>query len=636
MLLRMSCLLLLFCFISLLLNAQNKTYQIKADSVRIFSNCDTAELILQNRTRNILNGVLFNKGNGVTEFRKILTKINSNTYLVGGDSLHIDASGGSNGMAWLLEGNTTGSIKKLGTLDNIDLPFITSGYERMRITSTGNMLLGTSSDNTSKLQVNGNMSVANYGVFNNTVAIGDINGLYGVGGGITGGGGNAPVQLLGSNQGWASSMVELGCVFPGALKDIYNTVNEAAIVRIKGGWGNTNVNDLSVSTLAIEPVIGISGGSGTTVRGIYYNPVVNSTNNGIHIAFQNTSGNNIFNSLSGNTLIGSGVNTGSKLQVNGAALVNITNDAERFTIKSSGLQNWRPLADFNVTDADGISNSFGLKITGYNQSPENHIISFEQYNTSEVRFNGSNYSFENKTIFNNGINSTYHRDFDITLKYNTLNPTLTGIKFYTENAGTAPSMAIMQNGRIGVGTTSPAEKLDINGNIKTAGFIMPAGAVAGYVLGTDANGIASWQTPGTLSDLHLKENIVRSQFNSAKLLGLSIRDFNYKSDKNKTRYTGLIAQELKTVIPELVLGQEGSYSIDYVKMVPYLLKAIQDQQAMLREQQIQIDQLKQQPANKNTVKQEDLLSLLQQQLLLQQEEIKLLKEQVKTIHPVKN
>jgi len=109
--------LLLFCFIATILSAQNKTYQIKADSVRIFSNCDTAELILQNRTRNVLNGVLTNQGNGVTEFRKLIERLNDSTYLIGGDSVKICCSGTSGNMAWLLQGNTVGGLKSLGTID---------------------------------------------------------------------------------------------------------------------------------------------------------------------------------------------------------------------------------------------------------------------------------------------------------------------------------------------------------------------------------------------------------------------------------------------------------------------------------------------------------------------------------------
>ncbi|MBO9151147.1 hypothetical protein ACFOTA_02940 [Chitinophaga sp. GCM10012297] len=46
-----------------------KVYQIRADSVRIYSDCDTSELIIENRTKGT-PGFLYNKGNGRTEFRK--------------------------------------------------------------------------------------------------------------------------------------------------------------------------------------------------------------------------------------------------------------------------------------------------------------------------------------------------------------------------------------------------------------------------------------------------------------------------------------------------------------------------------------------------------------------------------------
>lgn len=52
-----------FCF-------AQKVYQIRADSVRIYNVCDTAELILENRTQNI-NGFLYNKGAGRTEFQRL-------------------------------------------------------------------------------------------------------------------------------------------------------------------------------------------------------------------------------------------------------------------------------------------------------------------------------------------------------------------------------------------------------------------------------------------------------------------------------------------------------------------------------------------------------------------------------------
>lgn len=45
-------------------------YQIRADSVRIYNDCDTAELIIENHTQSV-PGFLYNKGRGRTEFRRL-------------------------------------------------------------------------------------------------------------------------------------------------------------------------------------------------------------------------------------------------------------------------------------------------------------------------------------------------------------------------------------------------------------------------------------------------------------------------------------------------------------------------------------------------------------------------------------
>ncbi|GAA0545086.1 hypothetical protein [Chitinophaga japonensis] len=69
-------------------------YQIRADSVRIYSTCDTAELILENRTRDTL-GFLYNKGDGRTEFRKLrLVSLGNMTIAIEGqDTLQLDTNG---------------------------------------------------------------------------------------------------------------------------------------------------------------------------------------------------------------------------------------------------------------------------------------------------------------------------------------------------------------------------------------------------------------------------------------------------------------------------------------------------------------------------------------------------------------
>lgn len=71
------------------------TYQVKADSFRIYNTCDTAEFILENRTQDTA-GFLYNKGKGRTEFRRLqLENIGDSAIaIVGQDTLVIRNLGG--------------------------------------------------------------------------------------------------------------------------------------------------------------------------------------------------------------------------------------------------------------------------------------------------------------------------------------------------------------------------------------------------------------------------------------------------------------------------------------------------------------------------------------------------------------
>ena len=51
------------------------------------------------------------------------------------------------GSAWLLNGNSVASLKTIGTTSAFDLPFITNNTEKMRLTSSGNLGVGTSTFN---------------------------------------------------------------------------------------------------------------------------------------------------------------------------------------------------------------------------------------------------------------------------------------------------------------------------------------------------------------------------------------------------------------------------------------------------------------------------------------------------------
>ena len=125
-------------------------YTIKADSVKI-TNCDSAELILENHTQNV-PGFLYNTGNGRTIFKHALLPIGTSSWVLGSDTLNLGSS------AWLQGGNAFGTTGVLGTLDNNPLLFYTNDTERVRVTNAGHLLINTQNDY-GNLSVNGSAFV---------------------------------------------------------------------------------------------------------------------------------------------------------------------------------------------------------------------------------------------------------------------------------------------------------------------------------------------------------------------------------------------------------------------------------------------------------------------------------------------
>jgi len=77
-----------------------------------------------------------------------------------GKVLTSDASGNATwqtpaASGWAPGGNTVGAVKTLGTIDNYDLAVITNNSERMRITATGSLVIGTTNPQGYLLAVNG-------------------------------------------------------------------------------------------------------------------------------------------------------------------------------------------------------------------------------------------------------------------------------------------------------------------------------------------------------------------------------------------------------------------------------------------------------------------------------------------------
>jgi len=87
---------------------------------------------------------------------------------------------------------------------------------------------------------------------------------------------------------------------------------------------------------------------------------------------------------------------------------------------------------------------------------------------------------------------------------------------------------------------------------------------------------------GSLSDVRLKENIVDATPKLDDLMQVRVRNYNLKNDVNKTKQIGVVAQELETVFPGMIeTDGDGIKAVKYSVFVPIMLKAIQEQQALI-------------------------------------------------------
>ena len=85
----------------------------------------------------------------------------------------------------------------------------------------------------------------------------------------------------------------------------------------------------------------------------------------------------------------------------------------------------------------------------------------------------------------------------------------------------------------------------------------------------------------TSSDARLKENIADADDAGSKIDAIQVRKYDWKADGSHQDY-GMVAQELMTVAPEAVSGDPESddmMGVDYSKLVPMLVKEIQSLRA---------------------------------------------------------
>ncbi len=104
--------------------------------------------------------------------------------------------------------------------------------------------------------------------------------------------------------------------------------------------------------------------------------------------------------------------------------------------------------------------------------------------------------------------------------------------------------------------------------------------------------------PGTysLSDIRLKTNITPINAGLQEILQLNPVTFNWKKDSNGQLQYGLVAQEVKRVIPDVVnrsavvtdATPDGQLNINYEALIPIIVKSIQELNAKVKSLEIEM------------------------------------------------
>jgi hypothetical protein len=144
---------------------------------------------------------------------------------------------------------------------------------------------------------------------------------------------------------------------------------------------------------------------------------------------------------------------------------------------------------------------------------------------------------------------------------------------------------IQSNGKVGIGITSPSTTLHVysTGGDRTAITVRDSD---GSCTGNPESGSFGWSCS---SDARLKTNITDTKPLLSKLMEIKIRDYTLISSGEKA--TGVIAQELQTIFPELVnMGQDG-YLVVSEPSNWILIKGIQEQQTQINTLGQQISRL---------------------------------------------
>jgi Chaperone of endosialidase len=597
------------------------------------------------------------------------------------------------GTDWSQGGNSVSSLKNIGTISNYSLPFITNNTEKMRLTSSGNLGIGTSTFNGTypeKLLVDAGTTTS----VNAIVGKGSIDSYLqlNIQNNSSGASASSDVVATANNGSETTNYIDMGINGGSNASGIMGVANDAYLYNI-------GQNLLVGTGTAAKSLVFMTGGTtqatnermrvdGNGKVGIGTNAIPKGTigaakfaiegttasTSGPHLQFTTSSDNyplaqflnwqhdNIYQTYDayydgswksattagGNFVTGkesgkllfqyAAVNTqGSAITWNnGIALTN----AGKVGIGTS---------TFNATYPEKLLVDAGTTTSVNAIVGKGSIDSYLQLNIQNSS-SGASASSDVVATANNGSETTNYIDMGINggsnasgvmgvandaYLYNIGQNLLVGTGTATKSlvfmtGGTTQAsnerMRVDGSGNVGIGTNAPAQKFHLSGgNARITNGGINADIMVGTTFGgvTNAAGMVYYEISGSethmfggeiipdadnsrlcgssarrwsavyaangtiqTSDFRMKKNIHELPYGLKEVMQMKPVAYNWKDNTGGNKI-GLIAQEIRKIIPEVVLGDESKENLgmNYAEMIPVLINAI-------KEQQKQIDDLK--------------------------------------------
>ncbi|MEI6489384.1 MAG: tail fiber domain-containing protein [Bacteroidota bacterium] len=382
---------------------------------------------------------------------------------------------------------------------------------------------------------------------------------------------NGNVALNKNTSGYKNTAVGDSAMYSNTTGYNNAAVGERALGSNTTGFNNSAIGNSALNkntTGQVNTAIGANALSSNTTGSI-------NTAVGVGTLLNNTAGNfNTalgYNSLYNNTGPAAG-NTGlgyNTLNANVSGTYNTASGSQALVANTTGVQNTANGYQALLANTTGGYNTAIGTLAGYNSiTPANSNVSgsfnvFLGYNA------GQNVATQLTNAIAIGSNATVNASNALVLgSINGVNGALATVN-------------------VGIGTSLPAERLEICGNLKVNGNI----AASGTILGGQAITCSS--------DRRFKKNILPLSNALNDVLKLQGVTYNWRVDEfpekgfTNASQIGFIAQDIEMIFPQMVFTDAKGYkSVDYSRLTPVLVEALKAQQKIIDTQNKNIEDLK--------------------------------------------